>query len=179
MGLCTCFRDECFPLAVSAYLQHLVVGIIQVAEVHAFGRAYRDTCRLEPLFNPVGKAKGAFVRITIRVGVSGIIGTGCNTRPAPDTLFGYYQYRASSSVMACTSGTAANAGSVLAVIASLRPDFDLQPRIGAVGHLHHPIPAITDRNIVLCLTGNDTIAASNTFPETDLTIGRCALPLTS
>src|SRR3989339_1552327 len=47
------------------------------------------------------------------------------------------------------------------MIAAFRAEFKFKGRIGSIGNFHHPIAAKADRNIVLGLTGNYTIAATD------------------
>ena len=67
------FGDKGFVLALFQNLAHIAVGIIQIAEVHAFCRAHSHAGRLHSLPYPVN-AESAFVDIAFWMRVTGIIG---------------------------------------------------------------------------------------------------------
>lgn len=65
--------------------------------------------------------------------------------------------------MAGTCWTASDAGSIVAMIATLGAQFNVNIRIGTNNGFTNPVPAITYGNIILSLAGNHTVAASYTL----------------
>src|ERR1019366_10229890 len=74
---------------------HFRLRIVQVAEVHAVGRADRNTGRVQALLDAMD-AKRAFVRISIRVYKTRIVGTSSQARFAADAFVVRYQHHAAS-----------------------------------------------------------------------------------
>jgi hypothetical protein len=67
------FGDKGFVLALFQNLAHIAVGIIQIAEIHAFRRTNGNACGEHSLPYPVN-AEGAFVYITFGMRVACVIG---------------------------------------------------------------------------------------------------------
>jgi hypothetical protein len=70
---CPGFRDQGFPFALFQHYGYFAVGVVQVAKIHAFGRANTDTGRLQPLFDPVVKAESTFVHMSVGMRKAGIV----------------------------------------------------------------------------------------------------------
>jgi hypothetical protein len=65
--------------------------------------------------------------------------------------------------MACPGRTATNTGRIGTLVAPFGTDLHFKLRVGPVVHLHDPVAAIPDGNLIFCLAGNNTIAAADTF----------------
>jgi hypothetical protein len=71
--LCPGFGDECLGFAFLQYDADIAVGVIEIAEVHAFCRTYGHAGWLHSLSYAV-YAESAFVNISLRMGIACIIG---------------------------------------------------------------------------------------------------------
>ena len=110
-------RNQGFVFSYFQDLGYFAIWVIQVAKVHAFGWAGRHTGRFKTLFDPVN-AGGAFIHISIRMGISCVVGAGCDAGPASNALVGCDQNDSSIGIVTGACGTAPYTGRVVALIAA-------------------------------------------------------------
>ena len=106
----------------------------------------------------------ALIDVTVGMRIPCIIRAGGDTGPAADAFVVGNRNNTPFLIMTGTGRAAPDARRIFTMVASLGAEFKYKRRIRSIGHLHHPIAAKTDRNIVLGLTGNDAIAAPDAFP---------------
>jgi hypothetical protein len=118
LGFRTGFRDKGFPLSFFQDHRHLAFGIIEVTEIHAFGRAGSHTGRFKSFPDP-GDAESTFIDITFRMGIPGIIWTGGDACSTADAFVWSDQYDPAVFIMAGAGRTAPYAGGIVAMVAAL------------------------------------------------------------
>jgi len=95
------------------------IRIGEIAKLECMGRTIVDTGRQLPLQHPM-HTKGAFVHETIRMHISGIIGTGGHTGFAPRTLVSRNLNAASRPYIAGARGTGRHTERTAAVVTAFR-----------------------------------------------------------
>ena len=85
MWFCTGFRDERFVFPVFEYHGNRALRVIEIAEIHAFGRTGRHAGGKHSFFHAV-KAEGALVHVPFGVRITRIIWARTDTGSATDTL---------------------------------------------------------------------------------------------
>ena len=163
MRIRACLRDESFRFPSLQHTGNIAVAVIEVSEIEAFCRTYIHAGRCHSVPYPV-KAECALIHITCRMRVSRIVWAGCNTGAASYANTVFNNYNTAFLYPAGTCWTAPYARGIGAMVASLRSYFYLKLRICSIHYFNHPVAAKTNRHIIFCLTGYNTIAAPNTFP---------------
>ena len=162
MRFCSCFRNECFVFSFFQYHRNFTFWVVEVAKIHTLCWANRNTSWLLAFFDPV-HTKSAFVNVTVRMRISCIVRTACNTGAAADTFMMCNKHNSTCFVMTCTCGAAPYTRRIFAVVATFGANFYFELRIGSIGDFHNPVAAITNRNIIFGLAGYNTIRAAYTF----------------
>ncbi len=162
MRICSCFRSQYLVFSVFQCIRNLTVGIVEVAEIHTFCRANRHA-RWFFAFGDTMVAERAFINVTFRMRISGIIRARLDAGSTADTFIRCNQYNASFDNVAGTGGAAANAGRVVAMVATFGAQFDFDIWIASVNSFGYPVAAVADGHVILGLAGDNTIAATNAF----------------
>ena len=141
--------------------------VVEVAEVHAVGRAHGDACRVQCFLDAV-HAERALVGVTVGVREAGSVGTSRETRLAADALVGRdLDGLAPVLDVARARGAAVHARRVVAVMAALAADLHRQVRKRAADLGHEPVPAESLRHVVFRLAGHDAIHAPHALHGVD------------
>jgi hypothetical protein len=139
------------------------VGILQISEVHAVGRAYGNTSWIHPLFDAVN-AESAFVHIALRMDKAGVIGTGSHAGFASHALFVMHKDHAAPFMdMTCATGTTINAGRIIAVVAAFAANLGDKSWINACRVIDNPVASEAFRDLILGLAGHDAVHAAHAF----------------
>jgi len=162
MRFCSCFRNECFVFSFFQYHRNFAFRVVEVAKIHALCGTNRDTSRLLAFLNPMN-TECAFINVTVRMRISCIVRTACNTGAAANAFVVSYSYNSTCFVMTCSRWAASYAWRVFAVVATFGADFNFELRVSSVGYFHYPVAAIPYRNVIFGLAGNHTIRAAYTF----------------
>jgi len=162
LWFCASFGYQCFVFAFFHDNRNFAVRVVQIAKIHTLGWANSHTRRLLSFLHPVN-TKSAFVNVTIRMRISCIVWTACNTGPATNTFMGCNQHNSTGFVMTCTGWAATYARRIIAMIASFTPEFNLKLRISSIGYFHNPVAAVANGYIIFGLAGHHTVRAAYTF----------------
>lgn len=162
MRFCSCFRNECFVFSFLQHHRNFAFGVVKVAKIHALCWANCDAGRLLAFFYAMN-TECAFVNVTVRMRISCIVRTACNTGAATNTFVVCNSNNSTCLVMTCTRRAAPYTRRIFAVVAAFGADFDFELWVGPVGNFHNPVAAISNRYIIFGLAGYHTIRAAYAF----------------